>query len=191
MKNLTLLLLAFLAISVISCNKGVSKDGESTSASACIDDAILHVKLGDNRTQVGEKLTSQGYNWKDDNTFVTVTETFKYNDKYFSQAVFTFFDAKVWFSEVRNTFYNEKEALDAFKEYDTYFNTKYSNFKTTKTNNVCQKYSEYNDKMTSLSIMLIHNDKEDVPELLQDEETLKNAKEHWDVSISINKSGTI
>lgn len=186
MKSNSFLLLAILVFFFISCNKRVSKNSEKPSEIERIDDAILQVKIGDNRTQVGEKLTSQGYKWNDDEKFITVSETFKYNDKYFKKAVFHIFDAKVFFSQVTNKYYDEKEAIDAFEEYNKDLNAKYSKFKTSKTNDVCLKYAQYSDNVTNLSIMLNHNEKQDVPKFLQDEETLKDAKEHWEVTITVD-----
>ena len=192
--NLTFIVLTFLFFSFISCTSEGNKDAkekESVSKDSFIDDEVLQVKLGDNRTQIGEKLTNQGYKWEDTSAGIVVKETFKYDDKYFDKAVFTIFDAKLFFTSITNTYYSEEESLKAFEEYDTYFNSKYSKFKTAKTNDLCQKYSEYDDKKINLSIMLIHSEKTEVPALFQDEETLQNAKEHWDVSITYNKSGTI
>jgi len=189
MKKLLSIIMVLMVFSFISCNGG--KSNESGTDTSAIDDAVLQVKIGDNRTQVGEKLTSQGYKWEDDNVGITVKEKFQYDDNYFDKVVFTIFDAKVFFTAVTNTYYSEKEAINAFEKYDSKYNSKYAKFKTNKTNEQCLKYSEYDDNNINLSIMLVHNEKEDVPALFQDEETLKAAKEHWDVTITYNKSGMI
>jgi len=189
MKKLLSIIMVLMVFSFISCNGG--KSNESGTDTSAIDDAVLQVKIGDNRTQVGEKLTSQGYKWEDDNVGITVKEKFQYDDNYFDKVVFTIFDAKVFFTAVTNTYYSEKEAINAFEKYDSKYTSTYAKFKTNKTNEQCLKYSEYDDNNINLSIMLVHNEKEDVPALFQDEETLKAAKEHWDVTITYNKSGMI
>lgn len=181
--------MVLVAFSFISCNGGNSKENGKDDSS--IDDAVLQVKIGDNRTQVGEKLTSQGYKWEDGSLGITVKEKFKYDGIYFDKADFTIFDAKVCFTAVTNTFFSEEEAIKAFEEYDAKYNSKYAKFKTSKTNDLCLRYSEYDDNNIDLSIMLSHSEKEDVPALFQDEETLEAAKEHWDVTITYNKSGML
>ena len=149
----------------------------------------MQVNLGDNRTQIGKKLTDQGYKWSENGMFITVDEVFKYNERTFDKAIFTIFDAKAVFSEVRKSFSNEEEAIKAFEEYEAEYDTKFSQFKSSKTNDACLKYSEYDDHTTIMSMMLIHKEKEEVPLLFQDAETLKAAEERWDISIIYNKSG--
>lgn len=166
--------------------------GNNEKENKSIKNSVLDVCLGDNRTECKEKLDKQGYKWKEQDfsdiipdapSDIAVEETVMIDGLSFDKVVYNLFDAKVMLITLGKKYSSESEAMDGFTNIEKTINDKYGQFKTSKTNDRCLKYLEYDDGITNLSVMLSHNSGEEVPELFQDAETLEMAKESWDVSV--------
>jgi hypothetical protein len=164
-------------LSLVSCSNNENKN---------IKNSVLDVSIGDNRAECKEKLDKQGYRWEEKDMLlpnITIKEPVMIDSIGFDNVDYMFFDAKVVMISLDNKYYSQKEAQDAFSKIDKVISDKYLQFKTERKVDMCLNFSEYDDGITNLTVMLIYHPEEEVPLLLQDAETLEMAKESWNLNV--------
>lgn len=177
MRNYFLILSTVLFF--LACgNNPSTKDKEETDK---INKTVLGVSLMDNRTQVIQEIEEQGYKYEESDLFITVKDKYFFSGFNFDKLDFVIFDAKVYMIMLIKDFDSEEAAKEQYNEIEKILKEKYSKYKTNETNDLYLLYTEFDDKETCLSLAIQYKPKEDVPPMFRDEETLHNAREHWEL----------
>lgn len=181
-------ILIFIVACIFSCQG--KKDNTSIVENDSIACNILGVNLNDNPYIIKEKLTKEGYHWKENvfkNGFCTIRieENFSFSGHDFGDLSFHTMDTKLYLIQFGRECDSLSSAQKLYDEVSKKILAKYSKFKDLKVKQYdnCVKSLEFDDGKIHLLIGIFHHEKDEILASF-DEEEKHRAREYWSVSIS-------